>query len=91
MKSISSIIENHLKSSLKDEILFADKVYGPESIIPYIESVSKHKNVVPILIVPDSNELKLKCGSFPFSLQYLLICLKRCLEREEHSTMTRRP
>lgn len=35
--------------------------------------------------------VKLNDFVYPFSINYLLTCLKRCLEREEHKTMPNNP
>lgn len=34
---------------------------------------------------------RLNDSNYPYSLNYLLTCLKRCLEREEHRTMSNNP
>ncbi len=77
----------------KLECLFVDRIFSPFSVKKTIdELLSAEKDYIRIHVLTQTyNPTKLNDKVYPYSLNYLLTCLKRCLERTDHKTMPNNP
>lgn len=63
------------------QILFLDRAFCPGTIQKNIEFIVKlNRPYVKLVVVTQNyNTTKLNETMYPFSVNYLLVCLKRCL------------
>ena len=75
-----------------DEHVYIDRVFCPTTIVENVKEIVKHRSETKIIILAQSiNMTKLNDFNYPHSINYLLICLKRVLERNEHETLSDDP
>jgi hypothetical protein len=76
-----------------NECVYVDRIFSPLNIEQCIEILlSTKQSYIRIVILTQSFQtVKLNDSSYPYSLHYLLTCLRRCIERTEHKTMPNDP
>lgn len=77
----------------KTHIIFLDKNHPPNIIDETIESFQKPKyktkyRMRTVVLKPScATEFHMKTTTFPFSLTFLLTCIRRAVDRHEHETL----
>ena len=93
LKSILNMIGN---GNNKRNVFFLDKNHTPNIIGTTTNYLKNHcplsVNMKIIALLPNCDDIYFKHGEhlnyeYPFSLQFFLICLNRCLNRETHETL----
>lgn len=89
-EKLSDTIEALGKKKNQDvQIVYLDKNFPPAEIKITIAAINAHKRssdaqIKTVAIVP---ETQTPFESFPFSLNFLIQCYVRCLNRDDHLTM----
>ena len=73
-----------------NEVLFIDRVFCPTTLLRDLKDYSR-PYVKFVLLTQTFTPITLGSHEYPFTLRYVLICLKRCLERGEHETLSTKP
>lgn len=74
------------------QMIYLDKNYPPAEIKITLEAINEHAananaSIRKVALVPHI-EKKNYCNDYPFSINFLLQCYIRCLERQGHLTMS---
>lgn len=97
IKDILKKIGNEKNEKCKKNLFFLDKNHTPNIIgatTNFLKSnCPKNINMKIIALLPNCSDNYFKHGEhlnneYPFSAQFFFICLKRCLNRETHETLT---